>query len=44
MWGAHASDAVQFGHLDSKVVENNLEGHGAHIGKTAGDVEQHLCK
>lgn len=44
MKGAHTSDDVQFGHLDSKVEENNLERHGAHTGKTAGDVEQHHCK
>lgn len=26
MLGAHTADAVQFGHLNSKVAENNFEG------------------
>lgn len=43
LWGAHTSDAGQFGQPDSKGTESNLEGHRGHIGKPAGDLEQ-ACK
>lgn len=42
-WGAHTSDAVQFGQPHSKGTENNLEGQGGHLGKPAEDLEQ-VCK